>query len=184
MDQIEGLPFTAVREFVSRQRVAGRYNSATARNLAAACAHVEPLLEAGANTVGYVSHNLDDILERYRNLNGHVGQASINTYRARIKRAVADFIGHRTDPQWRPVSRPKRETDERSPEASRTPSPKVQSLQVQVESPGGLRHRLPLRPDFDVEIVLPRDLTGKEARRLVAWISTLAQDDDLDGRTA
>src|SRR4051812_41575247 len=110
MDQTPSLPFSAVREFITRQMVAGRYNPATARNLAAACTHIEPVLEAGNDTVSYVSDNLDDILARYGNLNGHVGQASIATYRARIRRAIADFIGHRTDPQWRPSSRLKRQS--------------------------------------------------------------------------
>ncbi len=42
------------------------------------------------------------------------------------------------------------------------------------EESSALRHRLPLRPDFDVEIMLPRDFNQKEAKRLIAWISALA----------
>src|SRR5690242_17909307 len=108
MNQTKEMPFSEIRTFVGRQRAAGRYNPATARNLEAACAHVEPVLEAGRDSIGYVGDNLDDILLRYGNLNPKVGQASIATYRARIRRAISDFIGHRTDPQWRPPSRQRR----------------------------------------------------------------------------
>jgi|SRR6185437_3713640 hypothetical protein len=180
MSQTTALPFASVREFIARQKAAGRYNPATARNLEAACAHIEPVLEPGNDTVGFAADNLDDILARYANLNQHVGQASIATYRARVRRAISDFIGHRTDPQWRPASRAKRQS-------AGTPAPAVTSSQVSkgtapstTENPGALRHRLPLRSDFDVEVVLPRDLSAKEARRVLAWISALAVDEEPD----
>jgi hypothetical protein len=185
MDQTSSLPFSAVREFIIRQMVAGRYNPATARNLAAACTHIEPVLEANNDTVSYVFDNLDDILARYGNLNRHVGQASIATYRARIRRAIADFIGHRTDPQWRPASRLKRQSPAGSgPAAPSGQPPAREQASSAPENPGALRHRLPLRPDFDVEIVLPRDLGAKEARRVLAWISALALQDEPETPSA
>jgi hypothetical protein len=39
-----------------------------------------------------------------------------------------------------------------------------------------LRHRLALRPDFDMEITLPRDLTSAEVLRIVTWLRSLAVD--------
>jgi hypothetical protein len=42
----------------------------------------------------------------------------------------------------------------------------------------GLAHEFPLRPDFMVQLVLPVNLTTKEARRLAAFLLTLADDDD------
>lgn len=39
-----------------------------------------------------------------------------------------------------------------------------------------LRHRLALRPNFDMEITLPRDLTSAEALRIVTWLRTLTVD--------
>lgn len=178
MNQTKEMPFAEVRTFVARQKAAGRYNPATARNLEAACAHVEPVLETSRDSVGYVDDNLDDILMRYGNLNPKVGQASLATYRARIRRAIADFIGHRTDPQWRPASRPRRRSA--TGEASETSSinqTKGHGALAPTENPLALTHRLPLRQDFDVEIVLPRDLTSKEARRVLAWISALSPED-------
>jgi hypothetical protein len=181
MDQTHTLSFSAVRDFVKRQKATGRYNSATARNLEAACAHVEPVLEPGSDTVGYVSDHLDEIIQRYGNLNQQVGQASLGAYRARVRRAIADFVGHRTDPQWRPTSRPKRSVPEIggpvSVSAPKTPT----HSSISAESPGALRHRLPLRPDFDVEITLPRDFTGREAKRVLAWITALAGEDRPEG---
>ena len=37
-----------------------------------------------------------------------------------------------------------------------------------------LRHRFPLRPRFDVEFSLPRDLTAEEAERICALVRALA----------
>lgn len=39
-----------------------------------------------------------------------------------------------------------------------------------------LRHRLPIRKDFDLEVELPRDLTSKEAVRISEWLKTLVID--------
>jgi hypothetical protein len=39
-----------------------------------------------------------------------------------------------------------------------------------------LRHRLPLRPAFDMEITLPRDLTSAEVLRIMEWMRTLTVD--------
>jgi hypothetical protein len=38
------------------------------------------------------------------------------------------------------------------------------------------RHRLPLRPAFDMEITLPRDLTSAEVLRIMEWMRTLTVD--------
>ncbi len=39
-----------------------------------------------------------------------------------------------------------------------------------------LKHRMPLREGFDVDIELPRDLTPREAERLCVWIKSLQMD--------
>lgn len=41
-----------------------------------------------------------------------------------------------------------------------------------------LVHRLVLRPDFDIEVALPRDLSAKEVERISAWLATLATTGD------
>ena len=49
------------------------------------------------------------------------------------------------------------------------------ALEVGEEMPStALIHRLVLRPDFDVEVILPRNLTSAEAERISLWLSTLA----------
>jgi hypothetical protein len=182
--------FTAVREFIAKQRAAGRYNAATARNLETACAIIAPLLASNEDTIGFVSTNLDDLVRRHANLNPHVGQGSVDTYRSRIRRAIKDYIGHRTDPQWRPPSRQRRQTptpvatDETSSPSilpTRNIPERAPEIALPTESaPRSMRHRLPLRADFDVEILLPRDFSPKEAKRVTNWITALVLDSDED----
>jgi hypothetical protein len=117
---------------------------------------------AGHDSVSYVQDNLDGVVRRYGNLNPNVGQASLDTYRSRIKRAIADFVGYRTDPQWQPASRAKRaavESSEALPQGGRAPVAAPASAPSELA--GALRHRFPLRSDLDVEIVLPRNFTAR-----------------------
>jgi len=174
---MENAAFTQVREFIRRQRAAGRYKAATARNLEGACAKLETLLESPHDTVPFVEKHLGDLIERYGNLHQSVGRLSLEAYRHRVAKAIADYTAHRTDPQWRPDSRKARAKVE--PSKSR-PSPKAPTQQP-VEPPltiavAAMTHRLPLRANFDVEITLPRDFSAQEARRVSVWIAVLAAE--------
>jgi hypothetical protein len=185
-------PFSEVATFVKRQAALGRYRSATAANLIQACARVQEVLEDSSDTVGYVREHLDDLITRYGNLNPKVGRASIDTYRARVARAVDDFIAHKTDPQWRPTARQRSTTAPAATKgkalkgkvrvAAHSPPTSPPDAQVYYGGVAGqenaLRHRLPLRAGFDVEVLLPRDFSSKEARRVSAWLSALATDQD------
>jgi hypothetical protein len=180
----ESVPFSAVVEFVARQRNSGRYNASTGQNIQRALSIIEPLLEPGSDTVGFVSQSLDDLIHRYGNLNPTIGQASLDAYRSRVKRAIEDYVGHRTDPQYRPPSRARRNRDPEETAAgdakpaspARTPDNR-RPVELPPEDPGSLRHRLPLRSDFDVEIVLPRDFSVREAKRVIGWITALAVEE-------
>jgi len=103
-------PFREVKAFVKRQAALGKYKGATAANLEAACTRIEGILEAGKDTVGFVQEHVDELVARYGNLNPKVGKGSLDTYRARLSRAVEDFIAHKTDPQWQPPSRSRSST--------------------------------------------------------------------------
>ncbi len=46
-----------------------------------------------------------------------------------------------------------------------------------VQLPADMKVSYPLRPDRNVEIILPKDLTGREAHRLAEFIKTLPFDD-------
>lgn len=171
--------FQEIKEFVGRWREQGRYKSATARNMEAACAIVQSVLEPGDDTVGYVQEHLDDLIQRYGNLNPKVGKASLLEYRRRVLRAIEDYVGHRTDPQWQPRTRPRAGAREGGPPGAKAarkvpPTAEPPPPVARAEPGNALRHRLPLRADFDVEILLPRDLSTGEAQRLTAWIAALA----------
>lgn len=48
----------------------------------------------------------------------------------------------------------------------------LDDLGNQVEN--SLAHYLPLRPDFTVRVILPRNLTKPEAQKVCRWIAALA----------
>lgn len=179
---IEGVPFVEVKEFIREQLRRGRYNRNTAQGMQTACTQILPLLEASKDTVGQVKRNLDSLMQRYSNLHPKVGKASLDACRQRVARAIEDYAGHRTDPEWQPQTREGR----KGGKGTGTPSMPAPTPQTQPsgrstltsESVNVLRHRLPLRADFDVERLLPRDFTAKEARRVVTWITALAEPNE------
>jgi hypothetical protein len=175
ISDMENTPFAQVREFIRRQRAAGRYKAATARNLESACVKLESLLEPPNDNLQFVEKHLGDLVERYGNLHQSVGRGSLDSYRQRIAKAIADYTAHRTDPQWRPDARRARKVESPKPRpVGKTPA---QPADVPVStSVSAMTHRLPLRGNFDVEITLPRDFTAQEAKRVSAWITVLAAE--------
>jgi hypothetical protein len=103
-------------------------------------------------------------------------------YKSRARRAVTDYIGHRTDPQWKPSSRARLARNnlgkagnirsvEHPLEATMSVSPSV-SADLNT-GPTKLKHYLPLRPNLAVEILLPWDFTPEEAERVTGWVKAL-----------
>ncbi len=177
MDQESAVPFSAVPEFIRTQAERGKYKPNTAQGLSAACAVVSQRLEPGKDTVGYVLNHLDELIRQHGNLNRNVGQATLAAYRSRVRRAIEDYVGHRTDPQWQPASREPRKQGAVGRRPTTGPSvvsaPPASPSSVTTGSPP-LRHYLPLRANFAVEILLPWDFTRAEAERVTGWVNAMA----------
>jgi hypothetical protein len=53
---------------------------------------------------------------------------------------------------------------EQTQEIAKEPEPEIKDL----------AHRLPIRPNYDVELRVPRDLTMEEVRRITKWLESIA----------
>jgi hypothetical protein len=123
---------------------------------------------------------------------GRLSPASVGEYRRRVGRAIEDFVRWVEDPgayAFRGAPRPPRAEPRRrpdsagergasaprsggSPEPARSAGPSagagIQATDISLE--------YPLRPDQLAQVVVPRDLTVEEARRMGAFLVTLAVD--------
>ena len=139
-----------------------------------------------------VAGTFKQFLNRYP---GRLSPASVGEYRRRVGRAIEEFVRWMEDPGAYAFRTPPRspKTDARrrldpqpSPgtEAVHRPRPtpaggtaQGQAPELQWHSPqGGIALAYPLRPDLLAQVVVPRDLTVEEARRMGAFLVTLAVD--------
>ncbi len=174
-------PLAAVKAYIKREQVLGRINPNTAAARQAAVLRILTVLDPNEDTVTFVEDHVDELIERYRRKNPKVGQHSLDTYRGRITRAIHDFKQAQADANWEPPNIPASTATAAmvsEPDLVMRDRDGIRELQTKLRMYGGgtngLRHRLPLRPDFDVEIFLPRDFSAKEAKRVTTWIAALA----------
>jgi hypothetical protein len=115
---------------------------------------------------------------------GRLSPASVGESRRRVGRAIDEFVRWMEDPgsyAFRPPARTARaEARRRLEVASPAPgaerqraSPAAASAQAGAED---ITFEYPLRPDLSAEVKVPRDLTVEEARRMGAFLVTLAVD--------
>ncbi len=126
---------------------------------------------------------------------GRLSPASVGEYRRRVGRAIEEFVRWMEDPgayAFRGAARSVRGESRRRAEAAeleRGPgerrsgergvgvgSPASVSVRAASRGAGGISLDYPLRPDLLAQVVVPRDLTVAEARRMGAFLVTLAVD--------
>lgn len=116
---------------------------------------------------------------------GRLSPASVGEYRRRVGRAIEEFVRWVEDPgaySFRPAARarveprPRSEPPglERSARARASGSAAASAMAMGI--PTGISLDYPLRPDLLAQVVVPRDLTVEEARRMGAFLVTLAVD--------
>jgi hypothetical protein len=129
---------------------------------------------------------------------GRLSPASVGEYRRRVGRAVEEFVRWVEDPggyAFKGAPRTPRSDGRRRPEgpAGANGSEGVhvgaagsgrregagrasQTATPWTPSSDGIALQYPLRPDLLAQVVVPRDLTVEEARRMGAFLVTLAVD--------
>ncbi len=168
-----------------------------------ACNNLFSILNEGEDTVDYMLHNLEVLVNRFRNKNNNVQPNTLKVYKSRVKSSLEDYQAWCKDPiAWEKsvleksnvahAKERKAKTagpKEKTPRAER-PSPMTQSeptTRISVNasekpSRGGRRVIFPVRPEFNVEIVIPEDgLSMKEMLKLGLFLYPYCKDSDDRG---
>jgi len=170
----------ALARFIEFVVEKGLVHPATAQGWRVATSKVlEEVGPPGAEDVRQI--DVDATFRAFLNRNpGRLSPASVGEYRRRVSRAIEEFVRWVEDPgsyAFRPAGRPpKSESRVRSaPESpvERTARPRESSS---APGPAGIALEYPLRADRSAQVVVPRDLTVDEARRMGAFLVTLAVD--------
>jgi hypothetical protein len=151
----------------------------------------------GWEAVDLTSLDEDDVLRRFETLRAMKFSAgSLSTYKGRYSRAASMFEEFRSSPStWRPSVKQRARSkgidapSPVSPGASKadgatpsTPAPTPAPAPAPATHPGRgsaiITYPFPLRQGVLASVELPPDLTSREAQRLIAFIESLAIDDE------
>lgn len=174
----------ALLKFLDTMVTKGLMNANTAAGLTAACAKI---LDDVAGEEDVRGIDVSTAVIRYNNRNpGALAPNSLAEYKRRVSRAILDFVSWVENPSaFKPRGRGASAKNGRQTET--TPKKRAASHDQDAPPPpaygtptvtpsAGLPLSYPLRPDFLAQVVIPRDLTADEARRLGAFLLTLAAD--------
>lgn len=156
----------------------GLMNKNTAGALRAACSQV---LAADENweTLDVAELDVERILHRFTNLRAKdFKPASLDSYKKRFRLARESFLDYSRDPgAWKPHMTERAPASEKTNGNGSTEST-VRPARHEMSSSGMVEYPFPIRDGQNARLVLPRDLKSAEARRLAAFINTLATDFD------
>lgn len=173
----------------------GLVNSHTAGGMKVAAAK---LLEDAADADDVRELDVEGAAIKYHNKHpGDLSPGSLAIYARRLKRAISEFVEYKTNPlAFKPRSRitSAKASEKGKPRAARSaesvepevlPSAAGVAIDVVPSSPTSgmpsattqtMALPYPLRDNFIAQVVIPRNINTEEARRLCAFIMTLAAD--------
>lgn len=171
-----GFSFDDLLHFLDFAADKGHIKPNTAKAQKAACSQVLGGLDA-SEKADLRDLDIGSVFQRYTNLNPtRLSPDSLKTYRSRVEKAIGGFLSHRKDPgNWKP------HIQQRS--SAKKSDNKRSSLTVEHStiSSGSvtktLTYPFPIRDDLTITISnIPRDFKIEEAKRLAAFLETLAFD--------
>lgn len=162
---------------------------ATAVALRTGCKKVLEI-EDDSNTVDLKTADVDDIIRRFRNgARGQMKDRSIDQYEQRFRQTVDMYRKWLVDdPTWRPAGRAPKTANGSSTARAATPRNTVTPVQGggtgmprhdEPAAPGMITYPIPIRPGVHGRIVLPEDLTTREAQRIAQFVAALAFEEQL-----
>ncbi len=163
----------------------GVMNKNTAAGLRAACTQVLGAL-GDWESVDIETLDVEDALTRFQNLKKKdFKPAVLETYKRRFRQAVTSYLAYLQDPGgWKPRTVDRSSTRENRNDTVRAVDTTTTS-QHELPQTGFVEYPYPLRDGQIARLVLPRDLSTSEVKRLSAFLKTLAIDfepDATDGR--
>ncbi|MBA3260280.1 MAG: hypothetical protein H0T68_12555 [Gemmatimonadales bacterium] len=112
-------------------------------------------------------------------LNRHPGRlspASTGEYRRRVGRAIEEFVSWMENPAGYGTRSAAWATRAESRPRGRAAGPAPRVPEIRPDAAAGISLAFPLRPGFLAQVLVPPDLTVDEARRMGAFLLTLAPD--------
>lgn len=156
-------------------------NSAFA--LKSACAKVLSVIDDW-ESIDITSIDIEDAITRFKNKQArNYKPQSLEAYGRRFRNAVASYLEYIQDPgAWKPGSRQIQAVSS-GPNNNSKQKQKMTKADAQIASQpasgrGLIDYPFPLREGVTVRLMLPRDITVNEVKRLNAFMSTLAIDFD------
>lgn len=171
---------TSLITFWERAAEKGWVKKNTAAGYRAAC---QKILEVEKDWEGIDVSAIDveEMFHRFQNLRGaDYSPKSLETYRSRFRTAVETYLEWAENPSaWKPLSSSRRDRGDKALSTSQKDvdqGTEVDPSGAIGRSPAGgmIDYPFPLRDDLLARLVLPRDLTAAEAKRLMAFVSALA----------
>jgi len=122
---------------------------------------------------------------------GTISPGSLKTYKSRVITAIKEFLRWKEDPvNYKPRGLNKQSRSKQKSKATDSRTQNEQSFKNTgderrdqpsnskevVSHSHGLNLSYPLRADFLAQVVIPRDMSELEAKRLGAFVLTLAMD--------
>jgi hypothetical protein len=174
-------------EFVGQQSI---LNEHTVNCRLTACNNLFSILHDGEDNVEYLLQNLELLIHRFRNKNTSVQASTLKVYKSRVKSSLEDYRAWSKDPiAWEKSVNDKSKLSqqkERKPRNNLVANQKkVAAQSTAPENAGeqspqqrdGRRVCFPIRPDANVEVVLPAEgLTLKELLRLGLFLYPYCKD--------
>lgn len=156
---------------------------ATAGALRTGCQKVLAV-EDDWNSLDVRGMDVDSIVTRFRNKHrGDMKTSTLDAYEQRLRQSVDMYVKWlNDDPTWKPAQR--RRATKAANGNGTTPGAAVkvkQQEQAKVDpppQPGMITYPFPIRPGMQGKITLPENLSMREAKRIAAFVSTLAFEDE------
>lgn len=177
----------AIVEFLDYTSTNGLMNKSTAGSLSSAVRKVVDVTHPDASweAVDLKNADLDDIAQRFETLaRTEYKPDSLNVYKSRFKNAIKMYGEWLQNPSgWRykaerPAAQRNKATSKKETSETSSPDEKVPD-RLPPAPPGMITYPYPLRPDMIVQLSLPPDLRGTEARRLAAFVESLVAEEQL-----
>ncbi|SRR6266404_5832735 len=170
-----------VQDFLATTIKQGYINDNTGIGRKTACAKLFEILEEDQKTVAYVRDNIEAIKTRFQNLNKDVRGGTVDEYARRALFAVNDYMKWMADRgAWEREAgaRGKSADGEKKAKAPKAAKPAPVEAEAGRYGVNTRPVSIPIRPDFDLSTVVPRDLKISEVKRIAYVLAGYAVDFD------
>lgn len=162
-----------------------------------ACHNLFSVVEEEEDHLEYILSNLELFINRFRNKSKSVNEATLKVYKSRVKSSLEDYKAWSNDPfAWerklnekkaatqvqrrsKKVNKPSKPAETKVIEVEPTISTQIEKpvAEVRVLTQPARKVSFPIRPDFNVEVVIPEGgLTIKELNRLGMFLYPYCND--------